>query len=232
MKIGSESWHQLIRQAADTLGVEVDRKASDKFEAHAAELLAWNRKVNLTAITDPREIAIKHFVDSLAPLPLLPPGCRLLDIGSGAGFPGIPLKIVMPALQVTLIDAARKRAHFMRHIIRVLQLKGITALHQRTDDFLRDTQAAHAFDVIVSRAFTSLERFFHAAEPFLAEGGRIIAFKGKLAPGELESFDAIREQKKAASGNGPTAFQWEVVSYRLPFSGDQRNLVILRQGFG
>ena len=163
MKLGSESWHRLIRRAAEALGVTVDRRISDQFEAHAVEMLAWNRKVNLTAITEPREMALKHFVDSLAPLPHLKPGRRLLDIGSGAGFPGIPLKIVLPSLDVTLIDAARKRAHFMRHVIRLLKLKHIGAHHLRSEDLARDARGAPFYDVIVSRAFSSLELFFRAA---------------------------------------------------------------------
>lgn len=227
MKTGSESWHQLVRGAAEILGVTVERRVSEQFAVHAVEMLAWNRKVNLTAITDPREMALKHFVDALAPLPLLQPGCRLLDIGSGAGFPGIPLKAAMPSLDVTLIDAARKRTHFVRHVIRLLGLKNIAAHHQRSGDLARNTPSIASFDVIVSRAFSSLESFFKEAAPLLAQGGRIIALKGNLAQDELKNLDLLLERKKADSAKGETAFVRKVVPYRLPLLGDGRNLVIL-----
>ena len=109
MEIGSREWQHLIIDGAQQLGIAIDKRISAMFAAYAAELIHWNRKINLTAITDPRDIAIKHFLDSLAPAQFIPDRVRLLDIGSGAGFPGIPLKIFKPSLSVLLIDGTLDR---------------------------------------------------------------------------------------------------------------------------
>ena len=108
MEIGSEKWKRLIIDGAGHCGVRINRDQAQQFALHAALMLKWNRTSNLTAITDSMDIAVKHFLDSIITVPLISPGSTVLDIGSGAGFPGIPLKIVIPSLQVTLIDASRK----------------------------------------------------------------------------------------------------------------------------
>jgi 16S rRNA (guanine527-N7)-methyltransferase len=131
MKIGSDEWSQVIVDGARAFGLDLDSRHTDRFAAHAAELLHWNKTINLTTITDPYEVAVKHFVDSLAPAELISPGANLLDIGSGGGFPGLPLKVVIPSLSITLVDASRKKVNFLKHVIRTLKLKGIEALHIR-----------------------------------------------------------------------------------------------------
>ncbi|MFC1883090.1 16S rRNA (guanine(527)-N(7))-methyltransferase RsmG [Thermodesulfobacteriota bacterium] len=138
MKIGSSEWSKLIIDGARAFDLDLDRHHTDRFTAYAAELLRWNQTINLTTLTDPCEVAVKHFVDSLAPAKLVSPGATLLDIGSGGGFPGIPLKVVIPTLSITLIDASRKKVTFLKHVIRTLKLEGIEALHIRAQDLAGD----------------------------------------------------------------------------------------------
>ena len=153
MQIGSKKWQNLIYEGAKNLDIQIDKRKIEKFAIHALELMKWNQKTNLTAITDPFEVAIKHFLDSIVPVKIIPSNASLLDIGSGGGFPGIPLKIILPSLSVTLIDASRKKVSFLKHIIRILELKNIDALHIRAEEFANEPGVAKKFDVIISRAF-------------------------------------------------------------------------------
>ena len=127
MEIGSREWQRLIIDGSRVLGIEIDEGLTAQFIVHASELIKWNRKINLTAITDPRNIAIKHLLDSLAPALHIPDEARLLDMGSGGGFPGIPLKILKPSLFVMLIDGNRKKVNFLKHVLRTLYLENIAA---------------------------------------------------------------------------------------------------------
>ncbi|MDH3879086.1 MAG: 16S rRNA (guanine(527)-N(7))-methyltransferase RsmG, partial [Desulfobacterales bacterium] len=154
MEIGSSEWQGFIIDSARELGIQIDEAVTAQFSDYACELLTWNRKINLTAITNPRDIAIKHFVDSLAPAGCIPDGARLLDIGSGAGFPGIPLKMLKPSITVLLIDAVRKKINFLKHVLRILGLENIEARQIRTENLLKGTGQATSFDVIISRALS------------------------------------------------------------------------------
>jgi 16S rRNA (guanine527-N7)-methyltransferase len=148
--------------------------------------------VNLTAITGDDEIVIKHFVDCLHLAPYVFDKDYMLDMGSGAGFPIIPLKIVKPETVMVSIDAVAKKINFQRHLVRVLRLQGIEVLHGRVED-LHDAYA-HKFSVITSRAFTRLDRFVSLAAPLLRSEGRLIAMKGTDAEDEIAaSNDTLRE---------------------------------------
>ncbi len=219
MEIGSTEWQRLIIDGARKLGVVIDEGITAPFSIHASELLTWNRKINLTAITNPRDIAIKHFVDSLAPAGCIPDGARLLDIGSGAGFPGIPLKMLKPSIAVLLIDAVRKKINFLKQVLRILGLENIEARQIRTENLLKGTGQAASFDVIISRALSDLPPFVKSALPLLAKQGTIIAMKGKVDEKEL---DAVRAD---APGD---QYSLEVVRYRLPSIRAPRSIVILK----
>jgi len=193
MNPGVTKWQRLIVSGADVMGIDVQPEHTRQFAVHARELETWNRKINLTAITDPVAVAVKHFLDALAPAPLIPPGAFLLDIGSGAGFPGIPLKVLIPSLSVMLIDASRKKVNFQRHVIRTLGLKDIEARHIRAEDMGRMADFVHGFDVIVSRALTALDTFVSMATPLLKKGGLLIALKGRVDPAETAPVCAVRQ---------------------------------------
>lgn len=147
--------------------------------AYLAELEKWNQAYNLTAVREPRDMVTRHLVDSLAVLPFM--SGRVLDVGSGAGLPGIPLALANPALKVTLLDSNGKKTRFLRHVQRTLNLKNVEVVESRLEEYQPDA----AFNTVVSRAFSSLGEFFDAAVRLCADGGRLVAMKGKLDPKEV-----------------------------------------------
>jgi 16S rRNA (guanine527-N7)-methyltransferase len=213
MKIGSSEWSKLIIDGARAFDLDLDRRHTELFAVHARELLHWNQTINLTAITDPFEIAIKHFVDSLAPARMISPGATLLDIGAGGGFPGVVLKVVAPSVAVTLIDASRKKVNFLKHVIRTLKLEDIEAIHIRVEDLASDPAYRKHFNFITSRALTDLKSFIRQARPLLAPDGQMIALKGRRDPGEQT---VVRSRILA------------VETYRLPFTGSKRSIFKLQ----
>jgi 16S rRNA (guanine527-N7)-methyltransferase len=219
MKIGSKEWQRFIIDSARELGIEIDERVTAAFSIHASELIKWNRKINLTAITDPREIAIKHFLDSLAPAGLISDKARLLDIGSGGGFPGLPLKIFKPNTSVLLIDGVRKKINFLKHVLRTLGLENIEARQMRPEILLKDLEYGTSFDVIISRALSDLSTFVKSALPLLAKHGTIIAMKGQVYTKELDVLFAD------AAGD---EYSLEIETYGLPSIDSQRALVIIR----
>jgi 16S rRNA (guanine527-N7)-methyltransferase len=207
----------LLRQ----LAIVVPTEAPEKLLRLLDELLRWNRTYNLTAITDPLEGIEKHLVDSLTLLPLLAGNERLLDLGSGGGFPGLPLMIARPALSIVSVDSVAKKIHFQRHAARLLGLGGFEALHARAESLPDRYGYAGGFDVVVSRAFAALPAFAALALPCLQPRGRILAMKG--AEGEKELAEA--EGELAALGLVCTELQ----QLRLPTSGALRSLLVLQR---
>ncbi len=223
MEVGAAAWNKLVSDGADVLlNIRVSPLQLEQFATHIRELTLWNQKTNLTAITDPAEAAVKHVVDSLAAARWIPPETTVLDVGSGGGFPGIPLKILMPSLSVTLIDASRKKNSFQRHIIRTLKLDGITALQQRVETLATAPDHMSAFSVIICRAFTHLSHFIETAAPLLKPDGVMIAMKGNISDDEKTSADAA-VVRLLQTGN---ALQSRVVPYVLPFLNSERCLYI------
>lgn len=169
----------LLEAGLRSLGLEVSAAVQAQLLAYLAELEKWNSAYNLTAIRDAHEMVIKHLLDSLSILPLLPHG-RMLDVGSGAGLPGIPVAILRPECSVTTLDSNGKKTRFMRHVQRAFGLKNLQVAEARAEQF-----QAPAFDVIVSRAYASLEDFFASTVHLMAPTGIWLAMKGKLDPAEL-----------------------------------------------
>jgi 16S rRNA (guanine527-N7)-methyltransferase len=175
-----------LRTLAPTLSAEV----RDALLAYLAELQKWNSAYNLTAIRDPGEMVTRHLLDSLTLLPHV--RGRVLDVGAGAGLPGIPLAIARPELQVTVLDSNGKKARFMRHAVRTLGLANVEVAEARVEAFA----SAQPFDTIVSRAFAAIADFFAQTAHLLAADGQWVAMKGKLDAQELAAVPAriqIRE---------------------------------------
>ena len=225
MEIGSKEWSHLIINGADRFNIDLNHHHTDQYAIHARELTQWTEKINITSITDPFEIAVKHFLDSLAPAPLILPGMNLLDIGSGGGFPGLPLKVLIPSMSVTLIDASRKKVSFLKHVIRTLTLNHIHALHSRAEDLTCEK----GFDVIISRALTSLEFFVRRAEPLLARQGLIIALKGEVDQQELNDLQSNRVDKTGRSNSVPKLLSISIKKYKLPYLHSKRSIVLIRK---
>jgi 16S rRNA (guanine527-N7)-methyltransferase len=224
MLLGSPAWCRLIVDGAAAFGLTVKPEHARLFARHAALLLKWNRVTNLTAITDPAAMALNHYLDCLAAAPLLRPGDSLLDAGSGAGFPGIPLHITVPGLKTTLIDASRKKVSFLRQVIRDLELDGIHALQARVEAPPAALAADGGFRVIASRAFSALEVFLRAASPLLGEAGCIVAFKGQLAVAHAEALGAA-----AGRGEFGVPLALDVRRYAIPGLRAERSLVLARR---
>jgi 16S rRNA (guanine527-N7)-methyltransferase len=215
----SPEWTHILEEGARAMGMRLERSQIAQFAIHARELTAWNRFTNLTAITDPMEIAVKHFLDTLPLSALPPPGSRVLDIGSGGGFPGIPLKILRPDLHLMLIDASRKKVSFQKYIIRELGIKDIEARNIRTEKLKRELQPeSRPYHVIVSKAVSKLDRFLDQAIPLLRRPGIMIAMKGRSVEAELEA---------ARSKIEVEGLVLTVKKYRLPHLDIERCLIIL-----
>lgn len=155
-----------------------------KFETYISELLEWNKKFNLTSITDPEEIKVKHFEDSLSLLPAVKlTNQSIIDVGAGAGFPGIPLKIVSPAIKLTLLEATRKKVDFLNHLVKIFDLMDVEIIWKRAEDFAR--QKREFFDLAVSRAVADLNLLSEYCLPFVKVGGLFIAYKGEKVEEEV-----------------------------------------------
>ena len=175
----------LLVEGAKSFGIYLEDRDIEVFDLYLKELLKWNQKINLTAIRTEKGIVLRHFLDSLSVYPYLPRVSTLLDIGSGAGFPGIPLKMVEPSLEITLIDSVRKKVDFQRHIIRKLGLKGIETIHGRVQERAILEALEGRFDVVMSRAFSDIRSFLALSFPFLKKGGIVLAMKGRVDRKEI-----------------------------------------------
>jgi len=181
---------ELLVRGARELGLELTPAQVAAFQVHYEELIAWNRRLNLTAITDLAEVQVKHFLDSLTCLLAMPvqrspeqgtcrlaPGTNLIDIGSGAGFPGLPLKIVCPEMPLTLLDSVAKKTAFLRHIVNRLRLEGVEIVTARAEEAAHDPRHRARYAVALSRAVAELPTLVEYALPFCQVGGVLIAQK-------------------------------------------------------
>lgn len=161
---------------------------ADKFIKYYELLIEWNEKMNLTAITDEREVAEKHFADSLLPMELIPQNAKCIDVGTGAGFPGVPLMIMRQDITVTLLDSLNKRLIFLNEVIRALGLEGrAKTLHMRSEDAGRAAAHRDAYDVALSRAVANARVLAEWTAPFVKKGGLSIMYKGAAAKEEAEA---------------------------------------------
>lgn len=194
----------------------------ERFVLYRCELLDWNTRMNLTAITDPDEILLKHFLDSLSLLLAYDQEqSSVLDIGSGAGFPGIPLKIVRPQWRVTLLEATGKRVNFLRHIIEDLQLDGIDVIQGRAEEIGRRDEYRGHFDLVTARAVAALSTLLEYGAPFCHVGGTI------LLPKKGDIADELTRGERAASQVG--AVLDAEVAVDLPGLTDHRQLLVWKQ---
>jgi len=192
----SKEMEIILKEGAKEVGVSLNQQMIQMFLVYLKELKEWNQKVNLTSLKEDETIIVRHFIDSLSLVPYLPKKGSLLDLGSGAGFPGIPVKIVRPSLKVTLLEATRKKVSFQRHLIRALGLSQIHVIQGRAERLKTGSALTPSFDIVTSRALSKLEKFLVLGEPFVKKGGYLVAMKGRQAEEELK---ASREVIKALS---------------------------------
>ncbi|HEY5002660.1 MAG TPA: 16S rRNA (guanine(527)-N(7))-methyltransferase RsmG [Ktedonobacteraceae bacterium] len=193
-----------------------------QFLRYQQELLDWNTRFNLTAITDPEDVQIKHFLDSLSLLAAYDrPQVDLLDIGSGAGFPGLALKIVRPEWNVTLLEATGKKVTFLRHVIETLQLEGIIAVQGRAEELAHQEAYRAKFDLVTARAVASLSALLEYSAPYCRVGGSIVL------PKKGDMVDELARGRRAAGQVG--AVLKDDVVVEVPGLADGRRLLVWRQ---
>ena len=203
----------------DKLGINLSEIQLKQFYNYMNLLTEWNKKVNLTAITEPDEIILKHFVDSLTISKYISDGTKVVDVGTGAGFPGIPLKIVRQEIDITLLDSLQKRINFLDEVINELNLEKITTVHSRVEDFGKNKEYREKFDIATSRAVANLSTLSEYLLPLVKVGGKVISMKGSLIQEELEnSKNAI----KILGGKIE-----KVDEFDLPNSDISRNIVLI-----
>lgn len=200
-----------------------DAEKIEKFEKYHKLLIEWNEKMNLTAITDEKDVATKHFLDSVAAFDsgVIKDDAKIIDVGTGAGFPGIPLKIFKSDLDVTLMDSLNKRITFLNEVIGELDLKGIKTIHSRAEDLGKKEQHRETYDIAISRAVANLASLSELCLPFVKVGGYFVSMKGPKASEE------IGDAKKAIKLMGGEYV--ETINYSLPDTDLEHNLVIIKK---
>ena len=189
---------QILTEGAKDLGISLYESQLDLCFVYLTELKKWNQKINLTAIRDDGDIVIKHFLDSFSFIKGFAPveGLKLLDMGSGAGFPALPLKIAIPGISVTMVESVKKKTAFLRHIIRTLRLTGAEVSDKRTEEL--PTSLYSIFDVVTARAFADIGTALAVGKPFLKSEGIIVLSRGpeeKISEQELSKAGFVLERR-------------------------------------
>lgn len=219
--------NELLQKSFASINIELTDEQTQQFLLYADLLCEWNEKINLTTITDFPEIVIKHFVDSLmisqssnVSRETLANG-KIIDVGTGAGFPGIPLKIIYPNAKITLLDSLNKRVTFLNQVISELHLKKITAIHGRAEEVGRNPEHREHYELCVSRAVANLSTLSEYCLPFVRRGGYFVAYKS----GNIK--EEVAEADKAVNVMGGKFTEIEM--FQLPNTDIQRSLVPIRK---
>lgn len=211
----------LAEHAKSYLNLDLSDHQSAQFDQLTIELLDWNQRINLTAITDPEEIMIKHHLDSLTLLKVIHQfdNLKLVDVGTGAGFPGLALAIVFPKLHVTFLDSTGKKLKFIEHVGQALKLKNIETLHARAEDAGRDKKYRESYDIVTARAVARMPALMEYTLPLCKIEGQVVAMKGGTA------YDETNTAAKAISELGGELFSIEEIN--LPTIENPRYLVVV-----
>ena len=214
---------KLFTDGIEALSGNVSEAQLVQFEKYSRMLVEWNEKMNLTAVTDPDGIAVKHFLDSILPLYHINFDniSSIADIGTGAGFPGIPLKIMMPDKNVTLIDSLNKRINFLKAVCEETGLNGVECIHGRAEEMGKNKDYREKYDAVVSRAVANMTVLCEYCLPFVKVGGMFVALKAENADEELE---AAKPMIGTLGGKVE-----EVIEAPLPMSDITRKLIVVRK---
>jgi 16S rRNA (guanine527-N7)-methyltransferase len=216
-------YYDILNQASNNESLEFNEDKYDKFIKYKELIKEWNEKINLTAITEDSEIIQKHFIDSIKVFKFkeLKNARKVIDIGTGGGFPGIPMKIINPSSKIVLLDSLNKRINFLNEVIKELQLKDIETIHGRAEDFAQENKYREKFDVAISRAVANLTVLSEFCLPYVKIGGYFVAMKGPAIDEEM------KEAKNAIKILGGTVE--EIVKVDIEGSDLNHNLVIIRK---
>ena len=216
-----EEFKKTITFLAKEIDIEFNEEQVEKFYKYMQLLLEWNEKINLTAITNPKEIILKHFIDSLTILKYIKKGANVIDVGTGAGFPGIPLKILRDDINLTLLDSLNKRINFLKLVIDELKLKNVDTIHGRAEEIGKNKRYRESFDISFSRAVANLSTLSEYLIPLVKIGGISISMKG------AEIKEEIEKSKKAITLLGGNINKIDF--FELPQSDIKRNLIIIEK---
>lgn len=216
-----EEFSNLIKLYGKEISIEFSELQVERFYKYMNLLIEWNEKINLTAITEPKEIIIKHFIDSLTILKDIKGKNTLVDVGTGAGFPGIPLKIMNEEIKITLLDSLNKRINFLNEVIKELDLRNIETIHSRVEEAGKNKKYRESFDIATARAVANLTTLSEYMLPLVKVGGKSICMKGSEVSEELQN------SKKAISILGGEIE--DIDNFQLPKSDMMRNIVIIKK---
>lgn len=214
---------ELITETQQLIGVSLSSRQVSLLNRYQQELDAWNQRYSLTAIRDPEKVRVKHFLDSFTCYLVMEktPMQRVIDVGSGAGFPGIPLKILLPEVEVTLVDSVKKKVEFCRHLIEVLNLEGIEVVRERAERLAKDPRYREDYDWAIARAVAQLNELAEYLLPFVCLGGHMLAMKGDSGPAEAH---AAGEALKLLGG------ELEKIHHlTLPGVTEERYLIVVKK---
>lgn len=216
-----EQFKEYMQDLAQKINIEISDEEIIKFYKYMELLLDWNEKINLTAITEQNDIILKHFIDSLTIQKYLKNNVKVVDIGTGAGFPGIPLAIMNKTCEFTLVDSLNKRINFLNEVKQNIKLDNIIAIHSRAEDFGQNKVYREKFDVAVSRAVANLSVLLEYLLPAIKVGGKVICMKGSQIEEELKEAEfCIKELGGIVI---------KVEDFCLPDSDMKRNVVIIEK---
>lgn len=210
-----------IQSVASLNKIKLNDKQAELFYKYMEILLDWNQKINLTAITEKEDIILKHFIDCITILPYLNEKDKLIDIGTGAGFPGIPIKIMNKKIEIILMDSLNKRIKFLDEVIKKLELENITTIHARAEELARNRNQREKYDIATSRAVAKLNTLLEYMLPFVKIGGKCICMKSNNIEEELD------EAKKAIEVLGGKIERIEEIS--LANTDIVRKIVIIKK---
>lgn len=216
-----KEFEPLLRKYLEELNINLNSEQIFKFYNYMNLLIDWNKKLNLTAITEPEEIVVKHFVDSLTISKYIKENSKLIDVGTGAGFPGIPLKIYRSDIDVTLLDSLNKRISFLNYIIKELNLEEIKAVHGRAEEYAREAEYREKFDIATSRAVANMATLSEYLIPYVKVNGIVLAMKGSNINGEIQN-----------ANNAIKVLGAKVVSveeFNLPNTEINRNIILIEK---
>ena len=182
-----EEFTKIFNNYLEKLDLKLTEKQIEKFYNYMNLLIEWNKKINLTAIVEPKDIILKHFIDSLTIVKYIKKGETIIDVGTGAGFPGIPLKIVRDDLKITLADSLNKRINFLNEVINKLDLKNIETIHTRAEELGKNKKYREKFDIATSRAVANMSTLSEYLIPFIKVEGKCICMKSSDIDTELEN---------------------------------------------
>ena len=217
-----EKFGDILTEASEKINIPLSKGEKALFNKYYEDLIFWNKSISLVSVKSPLDIPVKHFIDSLTVLNFIQKkSSRLLDLGSGAGFPGIPLKIALKPLKLTLVESSRKKASFLKNLTRKLDLDNVTIVNERIESIMGENYHRGSYDIVISRATFKLPELIEKGEPFLSFGGTLIAMKGKNTDIELRESSDLALKKGLALP--------ECHDIELPITGHKRKILLFKK---